>query len=697
MSCSEQSRLAVLDDLCLLDTPPEPFFEGIVDQAQLTLGVPMVGVSLIDSSRQWFKAGRGMSVQETPRDTAFGHYTLQEPRALVVSDASKDNRFENNPSVISSPGIRAYLGVPLIIKGAAIGVVSAIDTTTRQWTEENVTQLLRLAELTREFIVARKATIDQEKILNEEREAFSGRALYETIVEQMAEGIAVQCANGRILAFNPSACEILGLLPEEIAVRTSDDERWRAVDAQGNAIDGDNHPSMRALALKQPIRGAIMGVDRPGAGRRWLRIDSTPVGPPATDSYIAVTTFTDITEAREREADLQTSLSAMEATQKHRADFLAKLSHEIRTPLNAMLGLAPVLQHSELDKNQSRLVETMLESGETVVSLLSDLLQVAKNTSGAFDLYSRSASLPSLLNCVSDLWSRNCAAKGIGFRVIYETEVPEDLVFDPVRVRQCLDNLISNAVKFTDEGYIVVTVRCVYEADRDVTVAFSVQDTGCGIAPEDLDLLFKPYSQVSGNSSASAAGTGLGLSLVRELSILMGGGVDARSELGKGSAFSFHFSAKTISEGKVGDGQTSQATAPSQKDKTILVVDDQELNRTVCRMMLDHAGYNVIEAEGGAAALECLSSVDVDAVILDLQMPGIDGLRTLQLIRNAKSKIREVPVIVMTADAFDERRAEAFSSGAQGFITKPFQEKMLLKQIDQLDNLEHQTMRGRSK
>lgn len=275
---NETERLEALFRAAILDTDAEDFFEDVVDSVQAMVPVPIVLISLVDEWRQWFKARRGLEASETPRDYAFCAHTILSDLPMVIQDSTKDARFFDNPFVTAHPHVIAYAGAPITLAcGARLGTVCAIDTKARAWTQVEVSQIERSARMVGRHIDSRRA------VLEKDRQKFLDLALsraetrYKSVLESMSEGMVVQGPSGAIIDFNPAACEILGLTPDELFGRTSPDPRWRAIRPNGEAFCGEDHPSMVTLRTGEPQHGVIMGVVTPENERRWLRINSYPV------------------------------------------------------------------------------------------------------------------------------------------------------------------------------------------------------------------------------------------------------------------------------------------------------------------------------------------------------------------------------------------------------------------------------------
>ncbi len=394
----------------------------------------------------------------------------------------------------------------------------------------------------------------------------------------------------------------------------------------------------------------------------------------------------DITVLRQKETELAAAKAAAEAANKAKSDFLANISHEIRTPLNGILGMAQVLASADLPAAQKEQVDSVLDAGKSLMSIVNDVLDLSKIEAGRLELAPGDFDLGHQLGRAQKLWSVRAEEKGIKLIVATDAALPPRLNFDPVRVRQCVSNLISNAIKFTPRGMITV-LASVQEARNDgYTIAVRVEDTGIGMDEETLARLFQPFTQADASTARRFGGTGLGLSITRRLARLMGGDVVVESTPHRGSIFTLTFKAapardgasetRASAEGSEATGKTINASGVS-----VLIVDDQPLNRKVARLFLEPHGFDICEAENGRQALEHLAARAFDLVLLDVHMPVMDGPETIRHIRASACDWASVPVIALTADAMSGDREKLIDAGMNGYVSKPIDQRELISEI----------------
>lgn len=392
----------------------------------------------------------------------------------------------------------------------------------------------------------------------------------------------------------------------------------------------------------------------------------------------------DINDLREREKELKIAKRRAEAASEAKSSFLANVSHEIRTPLNGMLGMAQVLSSSALVTEQREQVEAILDSGKTLVALLNDVLDLSKIEAGKMEIAPVDTDLSHVLRRLYKLWSASAEEKNVELTLDLAASLPARLRFDPVRVRQCVSNLMSNAVKFTEAGEVNVHVSVPKTGPNAGLVQIRVRDSGIGMDEATVVRLFSPFTQADGSTSRRFGGTGLGLSIARKLAQLMGGDITVSSEPGKGSVFTLTVAAEpaVAEELPMAQAEEGSRSAPRPGGPIhVLVVDDVALNRKVARLFMEHQGWSVVEAAHGGEALERLTSETFDVVLLDVHMPVMDGPETLAKIRTGGAAWSNVPVIALTANAMSGDRERYLALGMDGYISKPIDQREMFAEI----------------
>jgi signal transduction histidine kinase/HPt (histidine-containing phosphotransfer) domain-containing protein/ActR/RegA family two-component response regulator len=358
------------------------------------------------------------------------------------------------------------------------------------------------------------------------------------------------------------------------------------------------------------------------------------------------------------------------AASESKSDFLATMSHEIRTPLNGVIGLNDLLLRTELDDHQRQLAEAMQGASRTLLVLISDILDFSKIEAGGLELEAVEFRPAVVVNATSELFGPMAATKGIDLDVEIEPGVPEWLEGDPSRFGQVLSNLVANAVKFTQEGGVHIRVSSTV-SDGAVTLRVAVRDTGIGMDAEQRGRIFQPFRQADASTTRTFGGTGLGLAIAQRLASALGGRIGVASEPGEGSTFWFTSAFRLPSVVRESAVRAPTRTAEDRPGGHVLVVEDNEVNQLVAVGMLQVLGYTCEVVGDGAAAAARAAGGGFDAVLMDLQMPRLDGYAATRLIRQAEGSGPRVPIIALTASVTTGESERCLAAGMTGFLPKP--------------------------
>lgn len=362
-----------------------------------------------------------------------------------------------------------------------------------------------------------------------------------------------------------------------------------------------------------------------------------------------------------------------EESEKSTRDFLAMINHELRTPLNGLLGTAELLSDTQLDNHQSGLLSTLHHSGELLRAIINDLLDYSKINAGMMELAIKPFDSRLMTNMLKDIFQHPANEKQLDFSIHFMPDTPQWLLGDEDRIKQIFVNLIGNAIKFTQQGYVSVTIGW-----QDEALRFMVRDSGCGIPKDKIATLFQPFTQVDNSSNRQHEGTGLGLAICKKLAEQMKGWIDVDSEDGRGTTFTVTLPLE-INQVTVDESQGQLGGAASIDDLSILVVEDLKTNQMIIKLMLGKFGITPAIADNGQKALEILEQQDFDIVLMDCRMPVLDGYATTERLRSTGYN---KPIIALTAGTTKAEREECFTAGMDDILCKPYQSAELREMIE---------------
>jgi len=511
-----------------------------------------------------------------------------------------------------------------------------------------------------------------------ERELFKSELKYRSLIEQLTDAIYFTSTEGKFLEFNKATVQLLGysydelkkLSVEEAYANPEDRENFKHIIAENaEVIDYELKLKKKDGELIDCLITSTIRYDASG----------TAVG---YQGIIRDITFRKRAEALQRAKDLA------EQANKFKAEFLANMSHEIRTPINAIVGMVHLLHQTPLSDKQIEYLHAIDTSAITLLELINDILDFSKIEAGKLKLEEKFFSIKQAIKDLVSTIQFKAIEKNIGLILNLDDSIPEAVTGDQLRLNQILLNLISNAIKFTQQGEITVTVKLIDVLDSRARIYFSVKDTGIGISHENLSTIFESFTQANADTTRIYGGTGLGLAIVKRLVDMLQGAIMVKSRLGEGSEFIFEIDFKVISELNAAEViQTSLSKVlPDIGTCKLLLADDHPINQLVTSelLKLTWPKMQIDIANNGREAFDMVKKGNYDIVLMDVQMPEMNGLDATGNIRKLSGKVANIPILAFTAYATTGEAEKCLDAGMDDYVSKPVSPEVLAKKIADL-------------
>lgn len=544
-------------------------------------------------------------------------------------------------------------------------LMEIVHANTPDYVSPSGDDLVALAEFVKN-ISERQTQLEQESNKNIKR--------ITSLISSLNSGVLFENESRKILFTNEIFCQMFGipLAPDQLTGFDCSDSAEQSK-AMFTDPEGFIQRIDELLAIKKKAVGDILYLKD---GRVFER-DFVPVF--MDDQYKGhLWNYTDITQKRLAEQELEQALQNAQQASRAKESFLANMSHEIRTPLNAIIGMMRELGREQLTPKQNAYLSHSETSAKHLLSIVNNILDMSRIEAGELILEYKEFSLSSIMNMVHSILFVKAREKGLMLKFHSSPDIQPALIGDGGRIRQILINLIGNSIKFTEKGQVEVDVNVINETSTHQKIHFSVCDSGIGMSPEYLKMVFEKFSQEHSHSTKKYEGTGLGMTITKEMINLMGGNLNIQSEKGQGTNISFTLNFP------IGDPAKVIAKQEIIIDKSLaglrcLLVEDNEMNRLIATQSLVHFGCQVVSASDGQKALEALQNGGFDFVLMDIQMPVMDGMETTQYIRNTMQS--DIPIIALTANAFRSEINRYLAIGMNDYITKPYEEYHLFSTI----------------
>ncbi len=584
--------------------------------------------------------------------------------AQVVAEQHYESTAERFAELINKKADNVYLQIQIVNKEGL-----------RYWLGINVQSIQANGEIQEVVGIARDIT---EQVEAEQALKATTSQLY-ALIENLQAGILVESEQRELIFTNQYFADMFQLPYSPSEMKGFDCEALLQ-NAKGDFENPDNFEATVQYIVK--TREYRIGEEWKLNDGRTLERDHVPIY--QGQHFLGhLWHYNDITERKQTEQELIESKEKAEKASRAQADFLSTMSHEIRTPLNAVIGLSDVLLQQNPREEQVENLKVLKFSGENLLNLINDILDFNKIEAGKIEINEEPFNLNELIKGLQKTHTFKAEEKGLKLKYLADSNIPDYLLGDKTRISQVLNNLISNALKFTHEGSVTIETEKLLETESDATVYFAVVDTGIGIPEDKLNTVFNSFTQAHSSTNGQYGGTGLGLSITKRLLNLMNSDIKAQSEAHAGTRFEF-----TITFPKPDDQSLEQLTAnveiyPNQKQldkKRVLLVEDNQMNVFMAKQILENWGMEVIVSYDGPAAVEQVKTSHFDIILMDLQMPEMNGYEATRKIREIGGT-ESIPIIALTASALMEVEWEVYNAGMNEYVTKPFNPDDLYNKI----------------
>jgi len=630
-------------------------------------------------TRQFYDDNIATGLTFTNLKTLFGH-VMTTGKSVLSNLPADDSRSGGLPA--GHPPLNAFMGLPIYSGSELIGMIGIANRPNGY--DERVKKKLELLVATcSNLILAFRAEKGRQ---HAQQELVRSEEAFRELVDSAADGIFQMDENGIIQRVNSAMGAIFGLDAENFVGMPA--ENFFVQESLGD-FQGMLHDEKVKPSVDRGIQREIIAVRKNG---EHFSVELSLSSMPRRDSRNFVAVVRDVSAwKRIREELLEAKVQA-ESANKAKGEFLANMSHEVRTPINGVIGMTELALDTELDAEQRDYLEIIHESALSLLRVVNDILDFSKIDAGLLTVDAVPFDLRKSLALVMREFALRAEKKGLKFFYEFEDAIPAVLIGDVLRLRQVMVNLISNAIKFTDAGYVKVSIKLKSRSARSVLLMFSIMDTGIGITRSKQAEIFKAFTQADTSIARKYGGSGLGLVISANLVKLMGGAINLSSDLGKGCLFSFdldfqfHATNQLAADHEIsGESDISPVKLTALgKDQLLrlLVVEDNPVNQKLTAIILEKAGHEIVLARNGLEAIERFKEQSFDLILMDLQMPEMDGIQATAIIRQLElDRPHRTPIIALTAHAMTGYEEICLSHGMDGYISKPFSAIALSKLV----------------
>lgn len=640
----------------------------------------LTNIAWNEKTRELYNLNKTTGLTFRNLNTLFGH-VMTSGKLVISNSPSTDPRRGGLPP--GHPAMHAFMGVPIYSGTDLVGMVGLANKA-GGYTEEFEDNLGLLISVCSNLILAFRTEIEKRQV---ENQLVSSEKTVRALIDCAMDGIFTMDRHGTLLSINPSMSRIFGCDLTHMKSHTIFD-----------LVDSDSANKLKDLMnnltkLETPHQGLkceLTGIICEGANFPIeLSLNSMSIN----DNYMYVAIVRDVSDWKAIREELTLAKLQAESANRAKSEFLANMSHEVRTPINGIIGMTDLVLQSELDEEQQEYLETVKDSAKTLLSIVNDILDFSKIEAGKLVLDSRSFDLRKELAFLMRDMARRSKQKGVDFSFSVSDDVPRTLVGDSLRLRQILINLVSNAVKFTIEGAIIVDVCLISTTGNRVLLRISVSDTGIGITEDQKKHIFNAFTQGDASITRRYGGSGLGLVICSNLVRMMGGTLEFESVHGRGTLFTASIPFQTELRALSSDFSLAGTEKPEaeiynesscpDRDISILLVEDNLINRRLAQAILVRSGYKVISVASGQEAIQAVKNGEFGLILMDIQMPDMDGLTATHLIYSyQKSQHQKLtPTVAVTAHAMVGDEKKYRDAGMTDYLSKPYSAPQLLAMV----------------
>jgi PAS domain S-box-containing protein len=675
----EKKRLSILKKYDIDDYEDDIEMDTLAKLVANICNTPISTISFLNATKLVFKGTYGFDLKTIDRTVSFCQYTVMQDDVLEIKDTLKDERFALNPFVKGTDGIRFYAGAPLITpEGYKLGSLCVMDSKPNALSLEQKNALKVFSDMVVLNLELKTKKLELEE---EKKKIETSEKRYRDLFELSQGLIGEHDMNGRIISANLATANCL-----EISIEQLVGKNMRDALAPDTRSQFDSY--LEKIAQDGYAEGIMHVKTTSGKSKYWAykNVKVEDNGYP-----FVLCSSQDVTELIDLEKELRRAKRLTELSIEAKQQFLAKVTHEIRTPMNAIVGFGKLLSKTILDSKQKKYLQAINTSGDNLLLIVNDLLDVSKIEAGKMTLEEIPFSLKDVLSSVTTILHYKAAEKNIALSVKIDDKIPLHLLGDPTRLSQVLINLAGNAVKFTEKGIVEIVIKEEKSEDNKSYLSFIVRDTGIGIPEDKLTIIFDSFIQANNDTSRKYGGTGLGLTIAKQIIELHESTIHVESKLGEGSVFSFNLCYPIATMDAVLVNNDLESIIKDQKLDCIkiLLAEDNLMNHLLLESVITEWGVEMSIAINGKKAIEMLTDGHYDLILMDVHMPEMDGYEATRYIRNnLPLPFSQIPIIAITANSSNEDKEKCLSAGMNDFISKPFQPEDLFLKISRYANLQ---------